>query len=409
MRRLAVLLVFVVAGVTSPARAERTALFHFRHFHLRGDELRVILDSALFVSSPLSHSSSTRDEKGWLVCIDLASTKPLANRARLYGPLWDAADAQSSLSHQAGVVFTERDQRAAAARAFVAFDDTGNVVRIRGDTRDILELAPSAARWRAHGSYRPSEGRLPPGSEDEVQTLTHRHRLRRVNGQVQLTETLSGVRVPDPWLEAAFATYRGMKDMGNVRAWVTDDLQYLVCFPDRAWSRQRHDGPPGLITTFEWGGRTYDRPKWAFYFRRPNRDPLIFQKWSESGQFLFEEAPAQTIAVEGEPYFLYLTQAGPVLAPLAGGTRLSSPVPPGDGWLRFPPTDIRHDPAAGELLFFGRNDPRFNGTIDGGVMLFRWSYRKGPMTRVALPTEELFRRSFFNHFVPKNPLKIEDR
>ncbi len=53
--------------------------------------------------------------KGWLVTIDLAAEKPLAERSHVFGPLYDVPDPRSFVSFDAGANFTEGDASAAAA------------------------------------------------------------------------------------------------------------------------------------------------------------------------------------------------------------------------------------------------------------------------------------------------------
>src|SRR5262245_13657805 len=80
-----------------------------------GRQLRLIVSTSRHYRPALSHSSTTSDVRGWLVTVDLASEAPLAERARVLGPLWDSPPARSFLSFNAGTNFTDGDAAAAAA------------------------------------------------------------------------------------------------------------------------------------------------------------------------------------------------------------------------------------------------------------------------------------------------------
>src|SRR4051794_25643903 len=77
------------------------------------NELRMVVETYRSVSPFYSHSAKTLDAKGYAVFVDLSSAKPLRERTRVYGPLWEVPNARSSLSFGAGADFTVEDRKAA--------------------------------------------------------------------------------------------------------------------------------------------------------------------------------------------------------------------------------------------------------------------------------------------------------
>ena len=95
-----------------------------------GRELRLIVTTSRSYRPLLSHSSKTADVKGWLVTIDLASDGPLAERARIVGPLWDVPNARAVVSFHSGSAFTRADALAARAMPDFVFDLDGTLWRM---------------------------------------------------------------------------------------------------------------------------------------------------------------------------------------------------------------------------------------------------------------------------------------
>lgn len=390
-----------VLGLMGVAVSRGSDSYQFRWFHYRPGELRIIMDTSVTESGVLSHSSSTHDVRGWLLCIDLESKAELPDRTRIYGPLWSVTGEQSWLNHADGVAFTDRDRKARVDAGFVAFDDHGDVVRIRADEHGVsrrarLRIADSSAEWIPNGVFSWVAAPLPPGSEDTFTTLSHRYRIHRDPKEgSRLFESLSGDRVDDRWLEQAFETYRGMKEMGNVRAFITNERDYLICFPMDFWNRMgEKDAPRRMVDTFEWKGTTYDRKQWAFYFKRGSLDPVVFRKPEVPEVTMVFGSPSQTVSINGEPALLYLTKKGVVLVfPTTHEVR-TTVLPPdpatefagGSGVL---PGQVQHLPEENTLAFLATH------YMSTAASLYLWNYQTGQTSMQSLELTQLFRKRFF--------------
>src|SRR4249920_1201896 len=98
---------------------------------LVGRELRLLLTTSRHYQLPLSHSSKVADVQGWLLIVDIASSAPLEQRARLVGPLWESSTPRSLINFAAGAVFTDADERAARETPVFTFDRNGALLRFR--------------------------------------------------------------------------------------------------------------------------------------------------------------------------------------------------------------------------------------------------------------------------------------
>lgn len=366
-----------------------------RHFFQSGNELRIIVETSVKTSAFWSHSTTTSKSKGWLVCVDLASDKPIRQRTRVYGPLWDTPNAHTGFD---GLIFTKEDQEAAAATALVAFDHEGNIVRIQGSAkagpkmRSFLQISNSNAVWQPQGQHSAPPEQLRSFAADAVETSSHRYELRYgQDGSAALYERLSGKPVEKPWLTKAFATYRGMKDMDNVRAWLSEDLSYLICFP-----------APGP-TEFEWAGKTYPRKDYAFLFHEPESAPVIFRRPPLEGGVWGQ--PDDVFLIDGRPYMHDKAETKVVLSPILGeGLRYQLETTPLQGWVAYDHSRVQHVVANDQLVSFV--DDFHSGVYapSDNFIVFIWNYRKNEVERHEAHIREVF-RNFLGEFSPHAAIK----
>ena len=218
------------------------------------------------------------------------------------------------------------------------------------------------------------------------------------------------MRVDDRWLEQAFDTYRGMKEMGNVSAFITDDRNYLICFPMDFWNRgwgKAKDGQRNIVDTFEWKGTSYDRKDWAFYFKRGSLDPIPFRKPSVEGVKQFFSAPSQGLSINGEPALLYMTKTSMVLVTLTTNERRTFVVPrdPNTEFMEGPgvqPDRVQHLAGSYTVAFFAAH---YMGTA---AALYLWNYQTGANSLQSFDTTQLFRPHFFGLNGPNKPLPIRE-
>lgn len=266
----------LLGGCGRPGRG----MLEVRERTLVGDELRLLVESSVRLRPLLSHSSTVSDVKCWLVAIDLGSALPLAERSRVWGPIYDVADPRSFVSYQAGANFTDADAAAAAATPECRFDVDGNLLRFARDgaratyVRDRLETGPQGATWRRLGDVTPVVDGLPPMSEDRLLTSSGRWLLLRQGPLVQLFDLDTGERVDDAWLTGCFGRARSIRRFENVCYSLTEQLDHLVVSPQPEWNDGSRDG----VETFEFEGQTLQRRDWGIVFHRPDPTGHLFRR-----------------------------------------------------------------------------------------------------------------------------------
>jgi hypothetical protein len=250
-----------------------------------GDELRMVVETSRDATPVWSHSSKIADRKGWYVTIDLASTKPLAERAHVFGPMWDAPDSQSWMSARAGVNFTEEDAAAARQMPQCTFDVDGVLLRFMRDAargtlvRDALVAGAKSASWKRQGDVERYVDQVEPMSEDRLLTRTGRWCLLRMGRFVQLVDLHTGKVKDDPWLTGCFAQARSIPRFENVDYALTEELDHLVVTPVPKWNVDQTEP----VTTFELDGKTHDRGDVGIAYRRPDPTPHLFSRKLEPG------------------------------------------------------------------------------------------------------------------------------
>jgi hypothetical protein len=393
-----------VGLLPEPGSPVRSPVFQYRSQCLVDNELRILLETAIRYQPRTSASSKVSSAKGWLITVDLSKTGPIGERARVFGPLWDVPDERSSLNFDAGVKFTGRDAAASKATPFVDFDSRGTLVRIRPDPQNpaapmIRERLVMAAHpvWQPDGTFLrlPPPGR--PMNEDTLVTASGQYHLQLSGGKTFLHERLTGKQIPDPWLEEAFANLRGMKDFGNVKTWLTDDLKYLVSSPDPNWKDR----------TFEYNAKDYNRGEYGLVWQRPNPEAIIFKKprtETNTTRIAIEGA----LSIDGRLYFLYRDgttawidhtdqKAVATLMPFAEGSiyRIHAPREWHVEWGLLAdrrPVQLLAKP--NRLVFFCKNDfgsqhaPR--RVPDEAMIVFEWNLRNGSLSVREAATGGLF-------------------
>jgi hypothetical protein len=419
-RALLLAAILCLSGIScflEPWDVHGTPNYRIRTECLVGNELRILLETVVYFRPLTSHSSKASSAKGWLITVDLAKQGPLSGRSRVYGPLWDVPNVRSSLSFDVGAHFTDQDVAAARATPFIDFDWDGTPVQIRRDQhghgiRERLVLG-ATPRWKPDGSFSPLPAPGPPMNEETVETLSGRYHLQLSDGHTTVHERLTGKRIVDPWLEKAFTTYRNIKELKNVRTWLTDDLQYLVCNPQPVYLEVRGDP-----RDFEYAGKTYRRGEYVLVWQRPNPEPRIVKKpRAETPQIL--EPIVAAFSIKGVLYFLYeegRLNIGPdekpaaTLIPAFGGKTYAaqSPADRRAEWEYRCPRQRQQLEKPARLAFFGTN--RFGAQApdqvpDQSVTVFIWTLENAKVSVFDAPTSGLFERQS-GEYVPKQALAV---
>ena len=251
-------------------------------------------------------------------------------------------------------------------------------------------------------------------NEDTVVSLSGRYHLRLSDGQTMLHERLTGKRIDDPWLEAAFTACRSIEHFENVRTWLTDDLQYLVSSPVAIWN----DGHGKTYETFTVRGKTYNRGEYGLVWQRPRTEPIVFKKDHKEAIGSIDPI-IQAISLEGRLYFHYRKggvfsadeKLSGTLVPFSGGPRYQI-APPRERleWGLVHPDRIQllENPATSRL--FATNDfmssKARHRVPEEAVVVFVWDLTKATMTVHDVPTGQLFAKRS-GEYVPEQATKIE--
>jgi hypothetical protein len=391
--RFGVVLVFAgLCGVAALrfANADMVGL-EIRSQHLVGDELRLVVETYRTWMPFLSHSSRTADAKGYYLAINLASKEPLTDRTQVIGPLWDVPDPRSSISFEAGANFTQEDVDAAAATPICVFDTDGTLLRFTRDkTRhvavcDALVTTAANVSWKRQGDLKPVHDTLGPMSEDRVTTGSGRYTVMYHHGKAECFDLFTGEPKEDVWLTRCFAQARSIKDLNNIRLFLTNDLKYLVVSPMDIWNTGRE-----LIKTFDLDGRTYKRADVGLAYARGSEKPLVFpRKMDEHAGFL-AEAPHGAFSI-GEKLYLFMSDETMLrLYTPNGREEIVSKATPGVHWKAIPYPQIQHAPAANELVMFESNEISAKAEANEVISVIRWDYRKNVVTRDDVPLKDIF-------------------
>ena len=387
---LVVLAIFSSAGARF-ARGDNAGL-EIRSEYLADDELHLIIETYRSWWPLLSHSPNTADAKGYLVSINLASKKPLAERTRVIGPIWDVPNSRSSISFQAGVTFTKEDANAASATPLCKFEADGTLLRLTPDIErklwlcDVLTIATKDASWKPSEDVPPVPDHLRPGSEDRVISNSQRYILLYQNDTAECFDLFTGKRHDAPWLTQRFADERSIKNFKNVAIYLTDDLRYLVVSPRSIWNNSQGT----IFETFEFEGKTYNRAETALIYSRPSEKPLLLPRKFDKQKHFLSVPPDGAFSIDGK---LFLFERGEELLRLytPDGQMEIVANPTADvswGDIAFSKTQLVQ--AADQLVLIGTNSIFKEGRIDETVCVIRWNYSKNTVTRDEVPIKELF-------------------
>lgn len=358
-----------------------------------GHELRLITETYRSYSPFYSHSTTTKDAKGWFIIVDLNSSKPLPERSQIFGPLWDVANPRSILSFNAGAYFTQADIDAANATPSCSFDALGTLIRyVRDSKREVVvryDFLPSrqGGTWKRVSETKVAPGSLQQTSENILTTPSGQFILSYLGGQAKLVDRLAGADKPDEWLSNCFAQVHSIKNFENVRYFLTDDLNYLVVRPEAIWNTGR--GP--IISTFEFGGTTYNRADVGLAYSRPDPTPQIFQR-APNPSFLDQE-PHGAFSINGRLYlFMHDTKSLRLYTP-DGKTEFRLTATSQPDWPTYSFVETQHLAAENQLVLFGSDDlGREVGLHEVSVNI--WNYKSGTMAHKVAPLNELFESSW---------------
>ena len=391
---IAVLSVGLLMSARAPAD---TAGIELRAKMVVGNELRLVVETYRSVMPFYAHSSKTLDAKGYVIFIDMASEKPLKERARVFGPLWDVPDSRSSISFMDGVHFTDKDRKAARVSPHCVFDTNGDLVRFIRDKRDILMrdvFVPDAkaGTWQHQGEVKSMTNSFPPGSEDRLVSFSRRFALYSAGAKAQLFDLFTGEQKEDAWLTRAFADARSIKDLNNVRFFLTDDLNHLVVSPMAIWNTGL--GPEQrIIEDFELNGKTYKRSDVGLAYSRSDSAPTLFSRTMTEKGFL-DEGPHGAFSIEGR-LFLFMNDEKSLRLYTPDGKkefRLTSDGKP--VWPIYPFLQMQHDPARDKLFIFDTSVLEGKMGLNLIVRVFEWNYKAGNIVRHDVPIGELFKESW---------------
>lgn len=369
------------------------------------NEYRLLVETSRTWRPLLSHSSKTSDVTCYLVSIDLTGEKPLAERSKVYGPLWSVPNERSSISYSAGANFTKADEEAAAATPGMLFDEEGKLLRFLVDPkqkkllRHELEMSETKAAWKLQGDVKDIKDNLDRFSEDRCRTNTGRYKVIYQEGKAACFDCLTGEQIPDAWLEKAFSEMRSIPEFGNVRQFLTDDRQHLVASPEDIWRRNDNSE----IEKFRLGGKKYQRSSFGMAYSRPDTAAQLFPRAANPQPV--GAAPHAAISIGGELYLLEVTKA--TLRLYTPDQKKSFEIKSNDTerWVNTSFPRYQFLPVEKELVLFGEVK-HWQSPDEVFAGLTRWQYETQTLTQVDFPVNELFEKRD-GLLVPKKSIKIE--
>jgi hypothetical protein len=401
------LMIFILA-------AEGYGIIEIQRRMIVGDELRLIVETSRVEGSFMSHTSKEADLKGYFITVDLSSSEPLASRARVYGPLWDVPNPRSSLSGGlAGPQFDKPNADAARATQMYVFDTDGTLLKFTIDpahkhkplVREAFVATPDSGSWQRQGEVEAVDDHLEPKSDDRLLTASGRFILLYQVGEARLFDLFTGEPKDDPWLTQCFAQMRSSKDLGNVRQFLTDDLNYLVISPE-PWQKAKRQ----MAKTFEFAGKTFSREDVGLAYSRPDPSPKLFpQKMSQEKM----EGPEGAYTIDGNLYLYSLMKDERSLRLYTPDGKkefrvLRDDAPDKLAWqLSAAFWKIQHAPEKDELIIPDHSSEiRSKDGINATVSMIRWNYKKGTVTRQDTPIIDLFKRSR-GQLLPRSPIAVK--
>lgn len=217
-----------------------------RDCHLVGKQLRMIVEQ--YRQERLNHKGVVKWTRGYVVIVELDKNEETTHETHLIGPLWTQDKPQSSFTFRDGIVFTDEDRKALAARPIVFFNESGEALRKRSipNSQDLaverLDLQDKSHQWLRLGVTKP----LPEGldwtrwsvlgsyvtfdSKREVLTCTD-----ETEKTIRVFESVSGREIDDTWLNKTIQRVRKLEDAYNSFAYLTQDRNYVVVWPEPSW------------------------------------------------------------------------------------------------------------------------------------------------------------------------------
>lgn len=356
-----------------------------------GNELRMIVETHRSVFPFWSHTSTNYDTKGYLIIVDLASNRPLPQRSRVYGPLWDVPDAQSEFVCTPGDDFTKNSVGPRRQLPYFEFDENGGLIRFRADlihgqTRvDHLDL--KSTTYTDLTAYKPIDSQTQPGSDDRVDSNSGRYMLLYQNNAAHLYDLYTGREKQDAWLTNLFAESRRIPFFEKVRALLTDDLNHLVISPRELWNegfgRPKH-------TTFDLGAKTFSRAEYFLCADRPEANLQAIKREAYQQAMIFPP-PHEAFTIDGGLMLLERTNDTIRLYRRDGTTVYQINGSSTSGWIGQI-IGMSRRPSEGRLGFFtvDLNHHNWDQIMDREVVLHIWDYHRNTITRAVVPITDLF-------------------
>jgi hypothetical protein len=389
---LIITMLFTAAGC-------HTAIDSVPEFSLRarmvvGNELRLVVETSRSSEGPFDHHSTTTDVKGYLILIDLDSHKPMKQRSRMFGPLWDVPEPRSSLSFDAGVMFTQQDVDAAHLTPRCAFDSNGTLLRFRWDSaskatlRESLEIGSTGASWKYCGDVKPIKNDLLPGSQDELTSTSGQFALIYQDGEAKLYDLFTSLPKEDSWLTTSFVQLRAIKDQGDVFMFLTDDLNCVVVGPMST----------NKSKTFDFGGKTYQRADVVTVLHRPVGAPELFPQMFNG--------PYGAFSIKNELY-LFKSDWHSLRLYKPDGTKEFRVATAGiPAWESISYPQMQCQPSTNEIFLFSSNDPTVGVSLYEHLLVTRCNYGNNTVTNDDVPIIDLFDQTAFGDFAPKSAMRV---
>jgi hypothetical protein len=371
-----------------------------------GNELRLGIETYSESRGPFDHSATDSDVKGYLVIVDLSSDKSIAERAKLYGPLWSVPNPRSSISLDAGTNFTQQDVDAMQITPTCMFDGDGTLVRFKWDAsrqvavRESLTVGKDSGSWKTEGDLKTIKNSLGAMSEDKAISASARYMLIYEKGEATLYDVFTGESKDDNWLTTSFADARSIKNLNNIRIFLTDDLNYLVVSP---WGTTG-DGQGGVLKTFDLNGKTYNRADSVLIYRRPQANAQLIVRKPGEKEYQ-QEAPHGIFSIGGELYFFMNDQHALRLYRPDGTKEFHVDANGNAPWETAAFPQIQFSRKDDEIILYSGNDTTAEIGPNEHVKVLMWKYLTNDLTQNDIPLINLF-ESRSGHYQAKTAIPI---
>ncbi len=317
-----------------------------------GDHILVLVEASTLPWKMPDSAAQSNNIRGYLLNVLL--TKDANKKPQVIGPLWSLEGPISSMTNNDGLTFTDKDRSDLQQKPVVFIESDGQVVRLQHVEKQsevkqsVLEIKDNKAKWVDHGTRKNPKLLSPFSSEFQTSQSGQFVVQREQDNIVRVYDIVKGEQRSDKWLEAAFGDVLSREDLGNSRRYLTDDLKYLVVFPDPTVEVKK-DKVKLRLESFSIDGESYSRKDHGVVYTRDSNKPKVFaglrytdgapKTYSIKGLSMPPMAsfrtgvPLEPYSIHGQLLFLQISDDELALKDLDAKSIFSQKIDPACTWL----------------------------------------------------------------------------